>query len=127
MIKYLEGDAIKAAQDGDIEILVHGCNCFTKMGAGIALGIKNTWPGAYVADCMTESGDREKLGTITTWYDTDTGATIVNAYTQFTHWDVNDMLSYKAIEKCMLEIPGKKMIVSVYNTLILLWLVYIEM
>ena len=112
MIKYIEGDAIRAAANGDIEVVIQGCNCFNTMGAGIAAGIKNTWPGAYEEDWKTTKGDREKLGTFTSFYDPATGATIVNAYTQFTYWDTNDMLSYKAIEKCMREIKerfkGKK-------------------
>lgn len=107
MIKYVEGDAIKATLEQKTNVLVQGCNCFTTMGAGIAKGIRFTWPGAYAADCQTKKGDRNKMGNFT-FYDDDTNnITIVNAYTQYTYWDRKDMLSYDAIRMCMRKIKEK--------------------
>ena len=101
MIKYIKGDIILAAQNSEIDVLVQGCNCFCTQGAGLALSIKNTWPEVYAEDCKTKKGDRNKLGTITSFFDKNINVTIINAYTQFTFWDVNDMLSYDAIESCL--------------------------
>lgn len=36
MITYIDGDLIKLAQEGHFDVIVHGCNCFSTMGAGIA-------------------------------------------------------------------------------------------
>jgi O-acetyl-ADP-ribose deacetylase (regulator of RNase III) len=36
MINYVDGDLIKLALKGDFDVVVHGCNCFCQMGAGIA-------------------------------------------------------------------------------------------
>ena len=36
MINYVDGDLIKLAKQGRFDVIVHGCNCFCQMGAGIA-------------------------------------------------------------------------------------------
>ena len=36
MINYVDGDLIKLAKEGNFDVIVHGCNCFCQMGAGIA-------------------------------------------------------------------------------------------
>ncbi len=36
MINYIDGDLIKLALQGEFDVVVHGCNCFCTMGAGIA-------------------------------------------------------------------------------------------
>ena len=63
-MKIIEGDLIKLAIEGEFDVIIHGCNCFGSMGAGIAKSIKNTFPEAYVADLKTELGSRDKLGSI---------------------------------------------------------------
>ena len=65
-MKIVRGDLIKLALAGQFDVIVHGCNCMCAMGAGIAKGIKATFPEAYAADCATPRGAREKLGTIST-------------------------------------------------------------
>lgn len=35
-ISYVDGDLIKLALSGKFDVIVHGCNCFCTMGAGIA-------------------------------------------------------------------------------------------
>lgn len=43
--------------------LVHQCNCFCVMGAGVAKEVKKRYPSAYRADCMYSfAGDETKLG-----------------------------------------------------------------
>lgn len=100
-MKYVIGNLIEMADQGNFDVIVHGCNCFNTMGAGIAAAIRNRWPAAYEADLQTKKGSRQKLGTYTFSTVCDDKAVkcydIINAYTQFTYWDVDDMLSYDAI------------------------------
>jgi len=80
-MRYVNGDLIKKALAGDYDVIVHGCNCFNTMGAGIALQIANQIPIAYTVDKSTKSGDKSKLGDISIAQDGE--LTIINGYTQF--------------------------------------------
>lgn len=86
-MKIEKGDLIKKASAGEFDVIIHGCNCFCTMGAGIAKTIKQVFPAAYQADLATVAGDKTKLGR----YSAATVAAggkpllIVNAYTQY-HW-----------------------------------------
>lgn len=89
----------------DIQVIVHGCNCFNTMGAGIALQIRKKYPAAYKEDCTTIAGDRHKLGKIT-FVETD-GKTIVNAYTQYEYSRRSIQLDYLALAKCCQKISKR--------------------
>lgn len=78
---YLNCDLLESFEHGDLDAMVHGCNCFHLMGAGIAGAISKRFPDAYKADKMTNHGDWEKLGSYSK-YDYTFG-TLINAYTQF--------------------------------------------
>lgn len=81
----IKGDLIKLATEGKFDLIIHGCNCFCNMGAGIALTIKQKFPKAYKADLATDKGSKSKLGDIS-WTTTETEngeLIIVNGYTQF--------------------------------------------
>ena len=89
-MKKIKGDLIKLAQKEEFDLIVHGCNCFCTMGAGIAKTIKQKFPAAYEVDLATAKGDKSKLGTIT-WakVSQENGdLIIVNGYTQF-NWRGN--------------------------------------
>jgi O-acetyl-ADP-ribose deacetylase (regulator of RNase III) len=43
-MKTIQGDLIRLAREGGFDLIVHGCNCFGTMGAGIAKGIKAAFP-----------------------------------------------------------------------------------
>lgn len=79
------GNLITLAQQGRFDVIIHGCNCFCTMGAGIAKGIKQVFPEAYTADLATTKGDQTKLGTYSSAVITTErqALTVVNAYTQF--------------------------------------------
>lgn len=80
MIKLIKGvNLFTTLQPGDV--IIHGCNCFNTMGAGFAAELKKNYPEAYMADCQTTKGDRNKLGDFTFCKIDD--LTIINAYTQF--------------------------------------------
>lgn len=78
-LKYITGDLVKQAEEFDL--IAHGCNCFVRMGSGIAPLIKAKFPEAYEVDCKTIVGDKSKLGTIS--YTENTNPIVVNCYTQY--------------------------------------------
>lgn len=106
----IRGDLIKLARQKHFDLIVHGCNCFCAMGAGIAKQIRENFPKAYEADRLTGKGDREKLGTIT-FAEID-GLVVVNAYTQYHYSGSGVLLDYEALRKCLRTIQkqfgGKK-------------------
>jgi len=61
-MKEITGDLLALALQGQFDVIVHGCNCFCTMGAGIAKTIKKQFPEAYVADQNTQPADHTKLG-----------------------------------------------------------------
>ena len=100
-VKVVEGDLIKLAIEGDFDVIIHGCNCFCTMGAGIAKGIKSEFPEAYKADVNTAKGSREKLGTFSSATVTRNNyeITIINAYTQHNWRGRGVKADYEAIQK----------------------------
>jgi O-acetyl-ADP-ribose deacetylase (regulator of RNase III) len=85
-IDYVKGDLIKLADDGEFDMIVHGCNCFATMAAGIAYPIGRRWPEAKKIDALTKRGDVHKLGSYTVVdVKTKSGANlkVMNAYTQY--------------------------------------------
>ena len=98
-MKTLEGNLIKLAEQGEFEVIIHGCNCFCTMGAGIAKQIKFSFPEAYEADLNTVKGDKSKLGKIS-WSEVETPngkLIIVNAYIQFDWRGKGNKADYEAI------------------------------
>ncbi len=108
-MNVIDGDLIKLAISGEFDVIVHGCNCQCQMGKGIALTVKKMFPEAYRADCETEKGSREKLGTYSSAIirKNEKQFTIVNAYTQY-HWRGKGVLAdYEAIRKVMRAIKSE--------------------
>lgn len=105
-MKLVKGDLIKLAKEGKFDLIVHGCNCFCTMGAGIAKEIKREFPLAYTVDKKTIEGDATKLGTFS-WTEIDFNNhkfIIVNGYTQY-HWGGEGVLAdYNAIRNIFKQI-----------------------
>lgn len=102
-MKTTKGDLIKLAKAGEFDLIVHGCNCYCAMGAGIAKGIKAEFPEAYEVDQQTKSGDRSKLGDCT-FAEVETDGRkliVVNAYTQFDFRGGGALVDYDAVRSCM--------------------------
>lgn len=80
-----QGDLVQKAKAGEFDVIVHGCNCFCQLGAGIAKTIKQVFPAAYQADLTTVAGDHAKLGTYSVAQVDVPGRmlVIVNGYTQY--------------------------------------------
>lgn len=102
MLKQVKGNLITLAQQGQFDLIAHGCNCFLCFGAGIAASIKIAFPEAYHADLRTARGDMKKLGTIS--YHVYEDLTVVNAYTQYRYGRGGPHLDYDAVASCMKEI-----------------------
>lgn len=88
-MKTIKGDLVELALDGHFDFIVHGCNCFHTMGAGIAKQIAEAFPGEYgplEVDKQTPYGDRGKLGLVSFGMGPNRvggKVGIFNAYTQF--------------------------------------------
>jgi len=96
-----QGDLVQKAKAGEFDVIVHGCNCFCQMGAGIAKTIKQVFPAAYQADLTTVAGDHTKLGTYSVAHVDvpERVLTIVNGYTQY-QWRGNGLKAdYAAIRQ----------------------------
>lgn len=102
----VKGDLIALALEGCFEVIVHGCNCFCTMSAGIARAIQDEFPEAYAADLVTIKGDRNKLGdfSLATVKRHDREITIVNGYTQFHFHGQEVLVDYEAIRNLFAKI-----------------------
>lgn len=111
MIRERDGDLIKLAQEGHFDIIAHGCNCFCRMGRGIAPQIKKAFPIAWYADESTEKGDIKKLGNFTNAYiKVDNGIlgsktlTVLNIYSQYGNDPSTNPLDYEALTLALRKI-----------------------
>ena len=127
MEKYKEiyGDLIELALKGEFDVISHGCNCHSVMGAGIAVPMKKTF-GCHKFEMESWGSTIEKLGCID--YETfvlgknaiwslidadnklnEPELTVVNSYTQYNyglnHIDGSSKpLDYEALTLCMRKI-----------------------
>jgi O-acetyl-ADP-ribose deacetylase (regulator of RNase III) len=102
IVKTVSGDLLKLFREDHFDAIVHGCNCFHTMGAGIARQIAVEFPEAYMTDQITRYGDRYKLGTYSVTK-TKFGR-IFNAYTQFLPGKEVLSILYPAITKSFAKI-----------------------
>ncbi|WP_457577145.1 macro domain-containing protein [Desulfomarina sp.] len=100
-MKTMKGDLLQLAIDGHFDVIVHGCNCFCRMGAGIARSIKSVFPEAFQADLATKEGDEKKLGSFSSATVKQNGHTItvVNGYTQYNSFGEGVLVDYRAVRK----------------------------
>ncbi len=102
----LKGNLIEFALSGRFDVIVHGCNCFCTMGAGIAKSIRDNFPEAYQADLKTPLGDRKKLGTysLADINRNDKVFTIINGYTQYEFSGHGPLVDYVAVKNLFARI-----------------------
>lgn len=122
-MKEIEGDLIELGIKGTFDVIVHGCNCMSTMGAGLAPQMAKAF-GCDKFGMEAWGPSPEKLGNIdyehfcivpgkhTTWslndgknHDNDPELIVVNAYTQLSygknHTDgVAAPLDYEALTLC---------------------------
>jgi len=85
-MNIIEGNLIEMADSGEFDAIMHGCNCFCTMGAGIAKNIRDRWPEVYDIDRQTVRGATDKLGKFTfavVKTRANTILTVFNLYTQY--------------------------------------------
>lgn len=119
--REINGDLIELTKQGHFDVITHGCNCFSTMGAGIAVPMKNSFGCDMFPreGKLNKQGEREavevgnidKLGCIdyqTKIINSHT-VTVVNSYTQYrygrNHADGDKCpVDYDAISLCMRKI-----------------------
>ena len=105
-MNLVKGDLVKMGKNNEVDIIVHGCNCFNTMGAGIAASIAREFPDAYNADQETVRGDPGKLGTYTIGM--HGRLVIINAYTQYgMSRDGKDVFEYLAFERVLEKLASR--------------------
>jgi len=87
-MKVVKGNLLTLAKEGNFDLIIHGANCFHKMGSGIAAQIAKEFPQAVVSDNCTLYGSPFKLGTFSFAHAANIASTpvyfqIINLYTQF--------------------------------------------
>ena len=115
-MKEIEGDIIKMAKEGHFDLIVQGCNCFCRMGRGLAKQVAEEIPDAVRADNLTTPGDVNKLGNFTVGiindYNNKPISKIYNCYSQYTFDSSAKPLDYEALTLCLRKInfnnKGKK-------------------
>lgn len=122
-INEVKGDLFTMAKSGDFDVITHGCNCFCKQGAGIALHMNKHFrtndPNLYKLEATKHKGNHNKLGSIEArcysvlfnqLNNTGKDLWVVNSYTQYNY--INPKLhdtqgkpfDYEAFMLCMRKI-----------------------
>lgn len=110
MIKHVKGNLITMAKAGKFDTIMHGCNIWNTMGAGIALQIKKEFPDAYAADLRTVKGDVNKLGKYSVGIhkiEDSKWLAIINAYTQQEYGAHGDVFEYDKFKSFLKHIKPK--------------------
>ena len=114
-MKTVVGDLLQLALNNHFDIIIHGCNCFGSMGAGIAKSIRLEFPEAFSADASTKKGDKSKLGSYSHATVNRNGhiITIVNGYTQYNYSGKGVLVDYQAVSdlfaKLKKDYSGKRL------------------
>ncbi len=96
----VQGNLLEMGKNNEVDIIIHGCNCFNVMGAGIAAQIAQQFPDAKLADDETVRGDAGKLGTYTVGM--HGRLVILNCYTQYsTSKNGEDVFEYTAFQRVL--------------------------
>lgn len=99
--QYVQGDLLKAFRENKFGAIVHGCNCFHTMGAGIARAIAEQFPHAYDQDKKTVCGLDKRGGYSVA--KTSFGY-IINGYTQFQPGSAHPEFLYASIRNLFLKL-----------------------
>ena len=83
-VKIIKGDLVLSYKNNELDAYAHQCNCFCRMGRGIAPLLAKVNPVVREVDNKTVEGDRNKLGNITI-AETVGFPLLYNVYGQY-HW-----------------------------------------
>ena len=106
--KEYTGNLLKDFQEDKIKTIVHGCNCYGVMGAGIARQIAMMYPIALDVDRKINAkgemaeplGNPNRLGTYSE-VELSNGQKILNCYTQF---EPGRNFEYRALIEVLIQI-----------------------
>ena len=110
MVKNIDGNIITLGKEGKFDVIVHGCNCFCRMGSGLAPQMAEAFGcDTFPMEHSKYKGDINKLGCIDyklIEIRPYTYLKVVNAYTQYRygknhHDGVSKPVDYDAIRLCM--------------------------
>ena len=105
-MNYIKGDLLIELVSGTVDVILHVAICQRIMGSGIALQIKNKYPGAYKAYMEYPSQPLDcadiELGTISYHQLYGDGAYIFNLHAQHLYGYGKRFLNYEALY-CSLE------------------------
>lgn len=121
MVRIIKGDMVKHLQSEEyLDVYAHQCNCFCRMGRGIAPQLAKAVVGLREADNATVIGDRNKMGSMSYARYTN-GVIVCNLYAQY-HWqkypedETGRNTCYVSLEKCLDKLK-KRMLNSNLKTL----------
>jgi O-acetyl-ADP-ribose deacetylase (regulator of RNase III) len=104
-IKVIKGDMVLSYKNKELDAYAHQCNCFNRMGRGIAPLLAKVNPEVREVDNSTIEGDMSKLGTFSK---TPPSPVVYNIYGQY-HWNAykvapNRNTDYNALQICLLAV-----------------------
>ncbi len=108
-MRQIYGDLVRLAAEGRFDLILHGCNCFCSMYAGIANQIRRAFPEAWEADQTTRVGDKNKLGSFSAAQVSRPGLRLIvlNCYVQYHYEGTGTLLDYEALALCMRAIKKR--------------------
>ena len=78
----LIGNLLDLAHNGTFDLIIHGCNCQHRMGAGIALELARRWPDVAAADQAVAAPQLGQFSTAVVHNRYAKPLMVCNAYTQ---------------------------------------------
>lgn len=106
IVNTVQGDLIKLFEDGEFDLIAHGCNCYHTMGSGVAGQLVKKYPNVLTIDRIrTAYGDPMKLGNFTMFKpEKDANRYIFNLYTQFDYGTDSRKVEYAAVRDCFIKL-----------------------
>jgi O-acetyl-ADP-ribose deacetylase (regulator of RNase III) len=101
-LSFKNGCLIEAAKNKEIDYLIHGCNCFSTQGAGVAKLIKENFPKAFLVDQADYRSPIERIGSYSSVF--LSGLTIINLYCQYDYGTDYRRFEYGAFKRALDEI-----------------------
>ncbi|MCP4260515.1 MAG: hypothetical protein GY774_23765 [Planctomycetes bacterium] len=84
-ISLVQANIVDMIHAGMLDVAIHSCNCYHRMGSGAAKAISEAFPAVLEADMKTKRGDKNKVGTYShavIHLPSEQPVVIINAYTQ---------------------------------------------
>ena len=97
MIEYRKGNLLDVTSG----VIIHGCNSHGVMGSGVALAVKNKYPGAYESYrewCIDSKDDQDLLGSVIV-YEANENLLVANMITQKDFGTHKRQVNYGAIAR----------------------------